>query len=154
MPLPEDFREGRIEGIALKGLKFAPMLLVDQATAVVGGGLEGSRGSSTRRGVTLLSLEQWQTVVEKLRTPLPWHTRRANVLVSGGSLAALVGRRIGLGEAVLEILGVTDPCELMNELHPGLMVALAGDSAGGVYGQVVAGGKIRTGDAVAIFNLI
>ena len=38
--------------------------------------------------------------------------------------------------------------EIMNEQHPGLREALIPRCRGGVYGQVVAGGNIRAGDAV------
>lgn len=123
---------------------------VTEAHADVGGGLRGDHRTSPDRGVTLLALPQWLQVTRELGVELPWHTRRANVLVDAATLGELIGKTLRLGDVRLHITGETQPCDLMDRLHPGLRAALKPDCRGGVHGRVLAGGMIRAGDRVEI----
>jgi MOSC domain-containing protein YiiM len=67
------------------------------------------------------------------------------------------GTRLGLGQAVVEVTGLRNPCVQLDELAPGLMAAvLDRDPSGGlvrkagVMGVVVLGGEVRPGNAVEI----
>ncbi|MBI1901839.1 MAG: MOSC domain-containing protein [Planctomycetia bacterium] len=139
---------GKITGIALRTSRSGPMREVVSVQAVPGGGLVGDHGGRGERGLTLLSAERWRQVVEELKTDLPWHTRRANVLVAGLDLAALIGKRVRLGEAEIVVRGETDPCGETERQFAGLQEALVPDCRGGVFGRIVVGGTVRVGDDV------
>lgn len=113
----------RVVGIALRTRAGGPMTEVPEARAPQGG---------------------W------LGADLPWHVRRANVCVEGLDLPALIGRRIRAGQLVLDVLDETRPCDLMDEMHPGLQAALRPEGRGGVYGRVLEGGLLQIGDSIEI----
>jgi len=82
-----------------------------------------------------------------------------NVTTSGVELLALpAGTRLRLGrEAVVEVTGLRNPCNQLDELGPGLMKAvLDRDAEGelvrksGVMGVVLAGGEVRPGDPIEV----
>lgn len=139
---------GRISGLALRSAVRGPMDTTDRVAAEAGGGMAGDVPSKPHRGVTFLATEQWGLVTRELGADLPWHTRRANVLVEASSLAHLIGRTIQAGQARIRINSETDPCGLMDEIHTGLREALTPDCRGGVYGEVLEGGEIRVGDTL------
>jgi len=141
---------GRVEAIALRSGRNQCMIEVTAADAVADHGLTGDYQPAVDRGITLISAPQWGDVQRELKADLPWHTRRANVLVSAKRLASLIGRTIRIGDATVEIKAETKPCALMDELHQGLRNALTPDCRGGVYGRVVKGGPIRVGDAIRV----
>lgn len=143
---------GRIVAIAAKSEKRGPMLELQEAEAEVDGGLTVGRPGSRKRGITLLAREQWEAATRELGVDLHWHNRRANVLVEGIDLGALIGRRIRLGTVELLIGGETTPCGLMNQQYPGLREALAPDCRAGVYGRVIRAGRFRVGDEVAVLE--
>ena len=106
-------------------------------------------GRSTRRQVSIMRLEDWETIEAELGTGLVWTTRRANLMVSGLRLPRRAGDYLYVGSAVrLEITGECDPCRRMDEQHQGLMAALLPDWRGGVLARVIAGGHIAIGDEV------
>lgn len=142
---------GRVLAIALRDGTLGPMIEVAEATATADGGIEPNHRVSAKRGLTLIAKDRWEAAVAEIHAEeLPWHTRRANLLVNGIELADLIGRTIRIGETVrVAIHGETEPCALMDNLHPGLRAALEPDCRGGVYGRIVTGGAIRAGDEVA-----
>ena len=81
---------------------------------------------------------------------LPWHTRRANVLIDTDTLVHLIGSTIHIGLAHVLIHQETTPCDEMDQFFPGLRRALTPDCHGGVYGQIVKGGKIRVSNLISI----
>lgn len=141
---------GSVAGIALRQRDKGRMTEVAEALARENGGLEGDLASRPDRGVTFISAGQWRDVVRALGEPLPWWTRRANVLVQADGLGHLIGRRIRVGEAEVQINAETEPCDLMNRLHDGLKEALLPGCRAGVYGRVVTAGRIRVGDSVTV----
>jgi MOSC domain-containing protein YiiM len=140
---------GRVTGLFLYAGAGAAAEPVDEVEARPGG-LVGDRKRGRRRQVTVLALEDWRDATAAAGAPgLPPALRKANVVVEGVAIAELVGRRLRVGGAVLEILGETDPCAKMNRVQPGLEDAMRPGRRGGVFGQVVAAGTIRVGDVAA-----
>ena len=123
-----------------------------QAEAHAGGGIEGDLPSPIDRGITLLSADQWEQVTRDLDRDLPWHTRRANVLVSGPGLERLIGHEIQLGPVRVTVTGETKPCKLMDQLCPGLRAALKPDCRGGVLGRITQSGTLAIGDEVVLLE--
>jgi MOSC domain-containing protein YiiM len=115
---------------------------------IVGKGIEGSVGRSSRRQVTLIEREIWEALMRQTGSNAPPSTRRANLMVSGISLADTRKRILRVGDTRLEIAGETKPCERMEEAVPGLREAMYGNWGGGAFAKVLIGGEIRVGDVV------
>lgn len=81
-----------------------------------------------------------------------------NITTRGLDLLGLPnGARLRVGEAVIEITGLRNPCAQLEGIQPGLMAAvLDRDAAGnlvrkaGVMGTVATGGEVRPGDAITV----
>ena len=140
---------GRLLAIATKPKTRAPML---EHTALVVGprGLPGERAHPSARAVTVLAREAWAAVCRTLGATLPWTLRRANLLVEGVELAGSVGRRLHVGALVLEIGEETEPCRVMDAIHPGLRAALAPDWRGGVSCRVLTPAEVHLGAVVRL----
>lgn len=141
---------GRIRAIAVRTAEDGPMKEIARTVALVDGGLEGDIAVSADRGVTFIASGQWKQVVAELGTELPWHTRRANILVECDGLGDLIGKTVRIGDVRVHVNAETKPCGLMDKLHDGLKTALVPDCRAGVYGRVVAGGEIRVGDHLIV----
>jgi MOSC domain-containing protein YiiM len=124
---------------------------VTRATATTTG-LQGDTDMTSVRAVTFISAHQWSAVQHELGATLPWHTRRANLLIDADSLAGLIGKTVQVGAATIRVNAETKPCSYMDELHAGLRSALKPDCRGGVYGSVVQEGEIAVGDAISIVD--
>ncbi len=148
-----------VVGIAIKRESRASMEVFQSRYISLQNGLEDDhKGRRTlintgRRQITVISLEQWDEVCAELGIDLPWHTRRANICVSGrvfGPSDVFDKNRILIfsNDPILEITGETKPCSRMDEIHPGLRDALSKNWRGGVTCRVVNGGPIQVGDIV------
>ena len=81
-----------------------------------------------------------------------------NITTRGIDLLGLPARtRMRIGEAVIEVTGLRNPCTQLDKFQPGLMAAcLESDAEGnlvrlaGIMGIVVAGGEVRPGDAIGV----
>jgi MOSC domain-containing protein YiiM len=107
-------------------------------------GLEGcAHANPPRREVLLASLQHLDAVGV---TP---GEIRENVTVAGADVQEWpVGQRIRVGEAVLEVTMVCDPCQRMDEIRDGLRAAI--DGRRGMLAHVVEGGEIALGDAIEL----
>jgi MOSC domain-containing protein YiiM len=152
---------GRLERIWVKRAKLGPMDPRPTVRLVAGRGLEGSSDQGGKRQVTVIAVEAWADALAELAgldgagpdgavPDLDPSARRANLLVSGILLAGSRGRVLAIGGCRLLIRGETRPCERMERARPGLKAALGPDWRGGVYAEVIAGGEIAAGDAVAL----
>jgi MOSC domain-containing protein YiiM len=146
---------GRVVDLAVRTrrpeVKVGPMQRVERVTAEVGAGLrEDVVCTDPRRGLTLISAAQWAEVVRELAAELPWHTRRANVLIDAPDLSPLIGKTVRLGAVRLKVHDETRPCSLMDRLHQGLRAVLKPDCRAGVHGEVLIGGEIRVGDELVV----
>jgi len=141
---------GTLQGIAVREASRAPMKEQQQVEVTITDGIvQDYRGTGLRQ-VTLLDVRQWQEVLAELGLDLPWHTRRANLLIAGIDLPAAVGWRLQIGACRFAIGGETTPCQRMDELHPGLRQILSPQMRGGVWGKVLQGGTLRVGDSVQV----
>jgi MOSC domain-containing protein YiiM len=107
-------------------------------------GLEGcAHANPPRREVLLASKEHLDAVgVEP-------GAIRENVTVEGADVHEWpVGQRLRVGEALLEITMVCDPCERMDQLRPGLRAEI--DGRRGMLAHVVEGGEIALGDPIEL----
>ena len=81
-----------------------------------------------------------------------------NVLTAGLELAAMpTGATFRIGEAVVEISGIREPCKKIDSLGKGLTKAMLGKTPrgellrkAGIMGVVRRGGTLRPGDAIAV----
>ncbi len=140
--------QGTIVAIAYRPNVGDPMIEIDRADVSVGKGLDLEPSHKGKRGVTLLSRQSWNDVCRELKADIPWHTRRANVLIDGLDLERLVGHSLQIGDVRLQVHGETQPCSLMDKLHFGLREILIPEFRGGVHAEVMSGGSIGTGDRV------
>jgi len=76
---------------------------------------------------------------------------RENITTMGLDVNGLkIGQRLRAGEVELEVSAVCDPCELMEEIRPGLMTELQGRR--GMLCRVKRGGVLRPGDAIELHS--
>ncbi len=143
---------GTIEAIAVRTVKNGPMKELSRVEARADGGVDGDLPSALDRGITLLSADQWERVTRDLDRDLPWHTRRANVLVSGPGLGRLIGQEIQVGAVGVAVTGETKPCKLMDQLCPGLRAALTPECRGGVLGRITQSGTLAIGDDIVLLE--
>jgi MOSC domain-containing protein YiiM len=119
-----------------------------RATLVAGRGIEGNADRGGRRQVTLIDLERWHELMDRLGVDLEPSARRANLVIDSLDLFDSRGRTLRIGSVRLHVLGETRPCERMEEALPGLQAAMRERWGGGAYAEVIEGGEISVGDAV------
>lgn len=115
-------------------------------------GLVGDRysGRSRKRQVTMINWEDLAAIGGFVgEGPIEPALLRRNVVVSGVNLNAFSGRRVRVGDAIIEFTGRCHPCSRMEEvLGPGGYNAMRG--RGGWNARVIVGGKVAVGDAVRL----
>ena len=149
MTTPLHPADARLEAIWIKRAHGGPLDPVASAGVLAGRGLVDNANQGGRRQVTIISRERWQSVSDSLAAPIDPSLRRANLMVSGIDLERSRGRTLAIGEVRLRINGETRPCWQMEEAHAGLQAALDPHWGGGAFAEVVVGGEVRVGDAVA-----
>ncbi|MEZ5346015.1 MAG: MOSC domain-containing protein [Pyrinomonadaceae bacterium] len=125
-----------------------PMSSFADAVLEAGKGMREDVSFGSKRQITIIAEEVWDSVMNQLDSDLPPETRRANLLVRGISLKETKGKILQLGKCRLEIIGETEPCDLMDKKLPGLKNALKPDWNGGVFGIVLDSGTLSVGDPV------
>ena len=137
--------QGKVVSLQLCLENRQPMSPVTSARAIENLGLEGDRHAKrdSKRQVLLIEAE----TLEKLE--LRMGEVRENITTRGIDLMKLpIGTRLSVGEAVLELTGECEPCNLMDELRPGLRETLKGQR--GMLARVTRGGKLSVGDEIRV----
>src|SRR5258706_5141838 len=119
-----------------------------RATLVTGRGIAGNADQGGKRQVTIMDLERWNELMDRLGSDLDTSARRANFVVDSLDLFDSRGRTLQVGATRLLIHGETRPCEHMEDALQGLQGAMRERWGGGVYAEVIEGGDIAVGDAV------
>jgi MOSC domain-containing protein YiiM len=74
---------------------------------------------------------------------------RENITTEGLDVNGLkTGQRVTIGEVELEVSAVCDPCELIEEIRPGLQAEMVGKR--GTLCRVLRGGVVRPGDGIRL----
>jgi MOSC domain-containing protein YiiM len=108
---------------------------------------EGVEGCAHRRGgkrnVLFVAAEDLESL------DVPAGRVKENFTVRGADVMNWpIGQRLGVGEAQFEVSMVCDPCELMEEIRPGLQVELEGKR--GMLAKVVKTGRVTRGDTIRL----
>jgi hypothetical protein len=155
LPIDDPYGDGRgigsVAAILVAEAAEAPLRQLDAVEAVAGRGLAGDRyfdgrGTFSGKGrgyeLTLVEAE----VLDELE--LPWPDARRNVVTRGIALNGLVGRRFRIGDVECVGRRLAEPCSHLERLaRPGLLRPLV--HRGGLRADILAGGAIGIGDAVA-----
>jgi MOSC domain-containing protein YiiM len=140
---------GRLERIWVKRAHRGPMDPVEQALVIEARGIEGSANAGSHRQVTIIALERWLEMMAELDADVDPSARRADLMVSGVDLERSRERLLMIGGCLIRIGGEVRPCERMDEAWRGLRAAMTPRWGGGVWGEVLLGGTMTVGDAVA-----
>jgi MOSC domain-containing protein YiiM len=138
-----------IVSIWIKPAHRLPMKRVDQAELVAGRGLVGNADQGGWRQVTIIDEDAWRNATEELGVDVDPSARRANVMIRGLNLEGSHGRKLILGDCVINIRGENPPCRLMDQMQK----FLKPHWRAGIFGEIVEGGTIRAGDEVAFEGL-
>ncbi len=119
-----------------------------KAANISADGLDGDRGRAGKRAVTLIQQEHLAAIGSYMgRGPVAPDDLRRNLVVSGINLAALKGREVQVGEAILRFTVICAPCSRMEEAFgKGGYSAVRGH--GGWCAEVVRPGQVGLGDVV------
>ena len=113
--------------------------------AEAGRGLEGDYHGD----LTLIASEALEGLHEDTGIELSGEGSRRNVLTRGIDLNALVGERFTVGEVEAVGVELAEPCTKLARLNGRNLRIIRGlVHRGGLRADVVAGGRIRVGDAV------
>ena len=122
-----------------------PMESVTSAKAIENLGLEGDRHAKadSKRQVLFIEAE----TLEKLG--LRAGDVRENITTRGIALMELpLGTRLRIGAAIFELTVECEPCNLMDQLRPGLKETLQGQR--GMLARVAQSGTLSVGDLILV----
>ncbi|WP_419738850.1 MOSC domain-containing protein [Ruegeria sp.] len=140
-------KSGRVDWIGVRPARWSEIVTLGDAT-ISADGLDGDRSRAGKRAVTLIQQEHLAAIGSYLgQGRIAPEILRRNLVVSGINLAALKGREVQVGEAVLRFTVICAPCSRMEEaLGKGGYSAVRGH--GGWCAEVVRPGRARVGDTV------
>jgi len=115
-----------------------------QVTAIADFGLEGCAHANPPRREILLASKEHLDALEVEPGAI-----RENITVDGADVHEWpVGQRVRVGQALLEVTMICDPCQRMDQLRQGLRAEI--DGKRGMLAHVVEGGEIVLGDGIEL----
>lgn len=149
---------GSVVSLHLASAGGAPMQTIDEARAIVGRGIEGdryftgvgtySKNPGNGRHVTLIEIEGLEALKQDYGVEIAPALARRNIVTRGAALNHLVGREFSVGSVILRGTRLCEPCAHLERLSArGALRGLI--HRGGLRAEIVAGGTIRVGDALA-----
>ena len=142
---------GAVAGILVAPTAEAPLARVDTAVAVAGRGLVGDRYADGRGTFSAPGHGYELTLVEAEvlgEIQLSWEDARRNVVTTGISLNALVGKRFRVGPVECVGRRLAEPCAHLEKLtRPGLLRPLV--HRGGLRADILSSGTISVGDEIS-----
>ena len=144
--------EGTVEQIAIAAKRPELPAPVPAVRAQAGHGLEGeyhwSEQPEAGQSITLIAAEALEGLRADTGIELSHEASRRNVLTRGVDLNALVGRRFTVGAVECEGVELCQPCNTLAKLtERGVLRGLV--HRGGLRADILSGGEIAVGDAVA-----
>lgn len=172
-PFTQGLAMGKVISVSLDRRHRFSKASVPEITLIAGEGVAGDahcgvtvkHRSRARFNPTLPNLRQVHLIHAELFDELAakgFAVRPAelgeNITTSGIDLLGLpTGARLAIGETVIEVTGLRNPCIQIDRFQDGLMQAtLDRDAEGnlirkaGIMGIVIAGGSVRPGDSIAV----
>lgn len=145
---------GKVIGIATREKTKAVMEICKHASVLFESGIgNDSRGKKrNHRQVTVLANESWKATCSEMNQEMPWTTRRANLFIEGVDLIESTGKKLKIGNFLLEITGELEPCNRMDEQYQGLTKVLAKDWRGGVTCKIITEGEVHLDDEVQLVD--
>lgn len=148
---------GRVVDIFIGPEFTGPVASVDSVKAVAGRGLEGDRyfrsdeapQSHPDEEITLIESEAIAAAQAETDVEFGPEDTRRNIVTSGVRLNDLVGRKLSVGEVVIEALELNPACAYLVKItkKPFLKQLI---HRGGIRGRIVSTGMIRRGDIIRI----
>jgi MOSC domain-containing protein len=151
---------GTLTAIYVSEAAGAPMRALDDAELVAGQGIAGDRYLA-RRGtystperrpsqeVTLVEIEQVDAFNAAYGAALGAADLRRNLVTRGVALNDLVGVEFTIGGVVLKGIKLCEPCSyIAGRTQPNVLASLA--HRAGLRAAILAGGRVRVGDAIAV----
>jgi MOSC domain-containing protein YiiM len=150
---------GRVTSIHLHSPKAStPMTDTSEIELEAGKGIVGEPryygrknrfGKQTRRQVTLIEREIIVEHAKALNANISPGFVKSNIETSGVDLISLIGKKIQIGDAVLNFYEPRLPCDQMDRLIPGMRLLMC-DKRQGVVAEIVRSGHIKIGDELRI----
>jgi len=139
----------------------AEMRALTEVLAVAGRGIEGDRyftqsgtysnHPGTGRAITLIEMEAIEALAREYDVHLATGLARRNLVTRGVALNHLVGKIFAVGAVVLRGMRLCEPCLHLEKLSvKGAARGLI--HRGGLRAEIVKGGVIRVGDAIAVID--
>jgi MOSC domain-containing protein YiiM len=106
-------------------------------------------GEPSRRHVTLIEREIVAQHAEALKTDITPGLVKSNIETIGVDLISLIGKKVQIGDAILNFYEPRLPCDQMDRIIPGLRLRMC-DKRQGVIAEVIKSGHIKIGDELRI----
>lgn len=132
----------------------------NEIEVVVGKGIVGEpryfgrtnrEGRPSRRNVTLIEREIVVEHAEALKADITPGLVKSNVETTGVDLISLIGKRVQIGDAILNFYEPRLPCDQMDRIIPGMRLLMC-DERQGVVAEVLQSGRIKVGDELQVLE--